>query len=241
MRISEEEAASRIKAKSGGQLTYVSGYQTKESAIVVRCNICGETFSRTYHHLTTHTPTICPSCALKEREEIRLKQREEVEKRRKERRLIALAREAEKRKRKPHPCLVCGCETIRPKYCSDACSKKAMYAVKDHRRRVKISSAMVDKDITVKGLYKRDKGICYLCGEKCDFEDYTVKNGFFIAGNRYPSIDHIVPLAKGGKHSWDNVRLAHRICNSIKRDKLENYEQNESETSEREPSEETPR
>lgn len=29
-----------------------------------------------------------------------------------------------------------------------------------------------------------------------------------------------VPLAKGGTHSWGNVRVAHRICNSIKNDAM---------------------
>jgi len=40
----------------------------------------------------------------------------------------------------------------------------------------------------------------------------------FIAGNMYPSIDHVVPLSRGGLHEWGNVKLAHRICNSIKKD-----------------------
>ena len=34
------------------------------------------------------------------------------------------------------------------------------------------------------------------------------------------SKDHIIPLAKGGEHSWDNIQLAHRICNSLKADKV---------------------
>jgi 5-methylcytosine-specific restriction endonuclease McrA len=28
------------------------------------------------------------------------------------------------------------------------------------------------------------------------------------------SMDHLVPLSKGGDHSWANVALAHRSCNS---------------------------
>lgn len=34
-----------------------------------------------------------------------------------------------------------------------------------------------------------------------------------------PSVDHVKPLAKGGKHSWRNVVLAHRICNTLKSDR----------------------
>jgi len=30
------------------------------------------------------------------------------------------------------------------------------------------------------------------------------------------SIDHIIPLSRGGTHEPDNVQLAHFICNSIK-------------------------
>lgn len=78
---------------------------------------------------------------------------------------------------------------------------------------------MVDKDITVEGLFRRDKGICYLCGRECSFDDYVIRDGVFIAGDWYPSIDHVIPLSKGGVHSWDNVKLAHRRCNLIKRDK----------------------
>ena len=31
-----------------------------------------------------------------------------------------------------------------------------------------------------------------------------------------PSIDHIVPLSKGGEHSYANCALAHTGCNSAK-------------------------
>lgn len=79
--------------------------------------------------------------------------------------------------------------------------------------------ALVDKDITVKRLYELEGGICYLCGEPTDFNDYEIRNGSMVTGNRYPSIDHVIPLSKGGTHAWDNVRLAHRRCNILKSDK----------------------
>jgi 5-methylcytosine-specific restriction endonuclease McrA len=87
-------------------------------------------------------------------------------------------------------------------------------------RRRKIASAMVDKDITVQGLFLRDGGRCYLCGKACDWADKIEIDGTIICGNRYPSIDHVRPLSKGGLHSWDNVKLAHRICNSLKNDQV---------------------
>lgn len=34
------------------------------------------------------------------------------------------------------------------------------------------------------------------------------------------TIDHIIPLSKGGTHTYNNVQLAHYICNSKKSDKI---------------------
>jgi 5-methylcytosine-specific restriction endonuclease McrA len=92
-----------------------------------------------------------------------------------------------------------------------------------HRKRMKVNRRRVvleyDKDITIEVLYNRAAGICALCGGRCDYEDYVFRGETFIAGNHYPSIDHIVPISKGGSHTWDNVQLAHKQCNSIKSDK----------------------
>jgi 5-methylcytosine-specific restriction endonuclease McrA len=37
--------------------------------------------------------------------------------------------------------------------------------------------------------------------------------------DEYGSIDHVLPVSKGGTHTWNNVRLAHRGCNMAKRDR----------------------
>lgn len=112
-------------------------------------------------------------------------------------------------------------------YCSDKCRKRKYYRVhrisKDKRLR---RNGKVDYSITLSKLIKRDKNICHICGEECNGEDYTItEEGYFIAGERYPSIDHVIPIAKGGLHRWDNVKLAHMYCNTIKRDKTI-YEEN---------------
>ena len=52
---------------------------------------------------------------------------------------------------------------------------------------------------------------CYLCGE-------------FILKHDDLSTDHVVPKSKGGSNSSDNLKPAHKICNSKKNDKtLEQY------------------
>lgn len=216
--------AERISDASGGQLVYIDGYVNKESSVRVRCVDCGGEFYRTYHHITTHGVGECPVCKAirqeaKEAERIRRREirREQAEAKRKEKTRTAAQKELRLLLRR-HECPVCGMVTSRPKYCSGACMRKANNTVREHRRRARIEAAMVDRDITVDGLFRRDKGVCHLCGGRCDYEDFVVVNGVTICGDWYPSVDHVIPLSKGGEHSWSNVKLAHRICNSIKGD-----------------------
>ena len=55
---------------------------------------------------------------------------------------------------------------------------------------------------------------------------YGIKSLTFISGNNYPSIDHVIPVSKGGTHTWDNVKLAHRHCNTMKSNDLAKPEDN---------------
>lgn len=142
-----------------------------------------------------------------------------------------LQREQSKRK----VCAVCGkaFESMRctAMYCSNKCKErgKANRHPDVTRERHRITKRLrearatkngrVDYSITLSGLIKRDGGVCKLCGQSVDESDYFFVGDTFVAGNNYPSIDHITPLSKGGLHQWDNVQLAHRLCNSIKCDK----------------------
>lgn len=79
-----------------------------------------------------------------------------------------------------------------------------------------------DEDISLARLHQRDGGVCYICGNVTDYNDIEKRdNGDYIAGVSYPSVDHVIPLAAGGTHTWDNVRLAHVWCNSIKSDNMD--------------------
>lgn len=94
--------------------------------------------------------------------------------------------------------------------CSNKCSKKRENRLKDKRI---YKNGKPDLSISLTKLYMRDMGICQLCGKHIDFDCDS-------NSNNYPSIDHIKPIAKGGLHSWDNVQLACRGCNSAKSDKF---------------------
>lgn len=58
-------------------------------------------------------------------------------------------------------------------------------------------------------VFERDGWACQLCGEQVD-------RAADPNGDWYPSLDHIVPQAKGGSHAMENLRTAHRWCNSIR-------------------------
>jgi hypothetical protein len=60
---------------------------------------------------------------------------------------------------------------------------------------------------------ERSDGMCALCGSGVDLS--------LRAGRHQPTLDHIVPQSKGGGHERENLQLAHRGCNSRKRDKCD--------------------
>lgn len=215
--MTDEEVAERLQQYD---LIYLGGYVNNITPVKAECIKCGYV-----REIKTICIGGCPNCKRLEAERIEA-EREQAKAERKAKREAERERNKAKARRqkeradklKQHPCIVCGEITTRKKYCSDACSNKAQNKAKEIRRRNKISNAMVDKDITIEGLYNRDGGRCYLCGLMCSWDDYTVRDGIKISGDWYPSIDHVTPLARGGKHSWANVRLAHRRCNYIKSD-----------------------
>ena len=74
----------------------------------------------------------------------------------------------------------------------------------------------IDDSITLDRLRIRDGDICHICGGLVDDTDKTDKH----VGAKYPSCDHVIPLSKGGTHTWSNVRLAHMGCNAGKCNKI---------------------
>lgn len=75
--------------------------------------------------------------------------------------------------------------------------------------RAKLHGAPAEVGISLRKLIKRDGLTCKICGLPCfDGGDYLA--------DLYPTIDHIIPISKGGGHTWSNVQIAHRICNRNK-------------------------
>ena len=178
------------------------------------CAICGDLFIAFKDDRRTCGKEECKKKYRYERHLIRLKRDRE---RKKIERLWKNAYRMEER-----TCEICGslfyCMDVEVnKTCSSECSNilKSKKQKKHHDKRLEKYNISNDK-IDLKVLYKRDRGICYLCGEKCDWNDHKWKNGIHYTGNYYPSRDHVIPLALGGEHTWENVRLAHMKCNMEK-------------------------
>jgi hypothetical protein len=55
-------------------------------------------------------------------------------------------------------------------------------------------------------LFARDRHVCAYCGAHCPESDLTV--------------EHIVPVSRGGRHEWTNVVTACRSCNTRKGNRL---------------------
>lgn len=217
----DNEVASFIAERQKG-FEYAGNYTGADGTVDLKCKECGSITTRSMITVR-HNNIKCREC------ERIAKEKQEANKsvlkwfngivadiRKEEKRIKAQERE----EARWHPCAVCGKPTKNKYTCSTKCSTKRNNTRKEQRRRIKIANALVDEDITLEGLYRRDKGICALCGEVCEWDDYEWRGGFKITGNNYPSLDHIIPIAKGGDHSWNNIQLAHRICNSLKADKV---------------------
>lgn len=101
-------------------------------------------------------------------------------------------------------------------FCSYVCSRANAHKRNDATRRARKRSAVIDCNITLAEVAARDNNCCYLCGLPVEWGDYHMINGKRYASKKYPSIDHVKPLSKGGVHSWENVRLAHFSCNASK-------------------------
>lgn len=81
-------------------------------------------------------------------------------------------------------------------------------AAKRRRRRALLADTK-SEFYTMGEIIERDKSICHLCNN--------------IVDNNYPprhkmsaSIDHVIPISKGGTDTRDNIKLAHYGCNSRK-------------------------
>lgn len=98
-------------------------------------------------------------------------------------------------------------------YCGLVCLKRAARRASKQARRARRSASMVEPVSAFK-VFARDGWRCHLCGVR------TLKRLRGTTDDRAPELDHIVPLAKGGEHSYRNTACACRRCNIEKSDAM---------------------
>lgn len=59
----------------------------------------------------------------------------------------------------------------------------------------------------------RGKPPCHICGDDIDYDSHHLDPRSF-------TIDHVIPVARGGADELDNLAPAHRACNRTKSDSL---------------------
>ena len=212
----------QIKVKHPG-FEYAGNYTGSNGVADLRCKKCGYVITRSCVTIR-HQKVRCDACVNTEREQKRLEHEKQKQKEQSDRLGARYKRKVKSIKAnvfriatEKHLCKMCGA-IIRGKnkFCSKLCLSRYNNSKGWAVRRARIKDVLVDNDITLKDVYEYDYGICYICGGQCDWNDCLREGKQFIAYGNYPSIDHVVPLTKGGEHSWNNVRLAHLSCNAKK-------------------------
>lgn len=112
------------------------------------------------------------------------------------------------------PCAMCGTQFVglgsRSRFCSSGCAD----AQKNYRRQVRTRTNGPVEAFTRREVFERDGWVCGICAD-------PVNRKAVFPDPLSPTVDHIIPLAKGGTHTFANVQCAHFMCNSTKQDLLE--------------------
>ena len=98
----------------------------------------------------------------------------------------------------------------------EACKRQARRATERRKNTMRRGVAHANR-IRLQELGERDYWLCQLCGGAVDRQ----LSGLDPQG---PTVDHILPISKGGPDSWQNVQLAHRQCNNLKGNRHEQRE-----------------
>ena len=83
------------------------------------------------------------------------------------------------------------------------------------RRRALKYGVTFDETITRKLVFEKDNGLCYLCKLETHLENS--KDSY---QPKLSTVDHIIPISKGGPHTWENVRNCCLKCNITKHDRI---------------------
>lgn len=119
----------------------------------------------------------------------------------------------------PKRCVVCAswfyANKRRSRCCSEWCTRKDKLGADLRRAALQrmTNTGPIAERFSSTEIYHRDGWVCGICGESIDWR---------LA---YPdvlsaSIDHVIPVSKGGAHTRENVQAAHLRCNISKSNRV---------------------
>lgn len=123
-------------------------------------------------------------------------------------------RESSPQPRKPKTIATCICgarfdsDKRRTTYCSETCRMRHRGKANwknVNKRRMRLRSALVEV-FDRSEIFERDAWVCQLCMELTD-------RSAIWPDPLMPSLDHIIPVSRGGKHSRANAQTSHLGCN----------------------------
>lgn len=102
------------------------------------------------------------------------------------------------------------------RYCKHCCKvNRSLESVRRRDKKNKLSVRQIyrakqngleyDASVTLAKVFKSYRGLCGICGHWVQ--------------PRYASMDHIIPMIRGGTHTFDNIQLTHLRCNLQKGDR----------------------
>lgn len=102
-------------------------------------------------------------------------------------------------------------ERTRSKEKSKRPRSRLLFMATMSRREARKRTTIVE-EVDFKRIIERDEYHCHICDKSID--------SFLRDGPGRLVFDHIIPLARGGTHTEDNIKPAHRVCNERKNVRL---------------------
>ena len=99
-------------------------------------------------------------------------------------------------------------------FCSKNCSRKHSRRTEKTKRKAMIKGAQKSEHVHPFKVFDRDGWRCQICMKK------TLRSKRGTTHNMAPELDHILPLSKGGDHTYANTQCTCRRCNGLKGDNV---------------------
>lgn len=119
----------------------------------------------------------------------------------------------------PAACDECGVEFLpsadyrRRKFCAEGCARRHSKRIAKAKREARERTDQAESVNPFK-VFSRDGWRCYICGVD------TPRSLRGTNDPRAPELEHVVPLARGGSHTYENTACACRACNGAKGTRL---------------------